>query len=61
MISGIRNDEPVKPKQFQLSIPDMFQDVVLRMIAKRSEDRFRTPSDLLRDLERVGKFQGISL
>ncbi|MFQ5732912.1 MAG: protein kinase [Planctomycetaceae bacterium] len=61
LISRIRYEEPAKPKTFQLSIPDMFQDVVLRMLSKRSEDRFQTPTDLLTDLHRVGKFQGVAI
>ena len=60
-ITKIRNAEPVKPKEFQLSIPDMFQDAILRMLAKRPEDRFQTPAGLLKDLERIGKFQNITL
>ncbi len=58
-ITKIRDEAPIKPKKFQLSVPDMFQDVVLRTIAKRPEDRYQTPADLLRDLERVGKFQNV--
>eukprot|EP00913_Durusdinium_trenchii_P035349 g33079.t1 len=61
LISRIRSEEPVKPKSFQLSIPDMFQDVVLRMLMKRPEDRFPTAADLLADLQRVGKFQGVTV
>ena len=57
----IRSEEPAKPKTFQLSIPDMFQDIVMRMLAKRPEDRHQTPAALLKDLERVRKFQNISL
>jgi serine/threonine protein kinase len=60
LITRIRNEEPVKPKEFQLSVPDMFQDIVLRMIAKRPEDRYQTPAELLKDLERVGKFQNVT-
>ena len=60
-ITKIRNEKPVKPKEFQLSIHDMFQDAVLQMLAKRPEDRFLTPADLLKDLERVGKYQNVSV
>lgn len=61
LISKIRQEEPVKPKQFQLSIADLFEGAVLRMLAKRSEDRYQTPTDLLTDLERIGKFQGMTI
>ena len=61
LVSKIRSEEPPKPKTFQLSIPDMFQDIVMRMLSKRPEDRHQTPAALLNDLERVRKFQNISL
>jgi serine/threonine protein kinase len=60
-ISKIRQAEPVKPKKFQLSIPDLFEGTVLRMLAKRPDDRFQKPADLLADLERVAKYQGVSV
>jgi serine/threonine protein kinase len=60
-ITKIRTAEPAKPKKFQLSIPDLFQDIVLKMLAKRPEDRYQTPTELLKDLERVAKFQGIKV
>jgi serine/threonine protein kinase len=60
-ITKIRQVEPAKPKKFQLAIPDLFEGTVMRMLAKRPEDRFQKATDLLRDLERVAKFQGISV
>jgi serine/threonine protein kinase len=60
LIARIRNEEPARPSKTQLAIPPMFEGIVLRMLNKRPEDRFETPSDLLRDLERVGKFHGVS-
>jgi hypothetical protein len=33
----------------------------MRMLNKKPEDRFETPSGLLRDLERVGKFHGVTV
>jgi len=59
LISSIRTETPVAPKEFQLSIHGMFEGAVLRMLEKRPEDRFETPIELLKDLERVGKFAGI--
>ena len=37
----------------------MFQDIVMRMLAKRPEDRHSMASALLKDLRRVAKYQGI--
>jgi serine/threonine protein kinase len=60
-ITKIRTAEPAKPKKFQLSIPDQFEGTVLRMLAKRPEDRHQKPGDLLVELERVAKFQGMTI
>jgi serine/threonine protein kinase len=60
-IQKIRQAEPVKPKKFQLSIPDLFEGTVLKMLAKRPEDRFQTPAEMLADAERVAKFQGVKV
>lgn len=55
-IKKIRSAEPEEPKKYQLSIPDLFQGVVLKMLAKRPDDRYQTATDLLQDLRRVAKF-----
>ena len=60
-LKKIRQDAPVPLKKFQLSIPDLFQDIVLKMMAKRPDRRYQTPTDLLKDMERLAKFQGITL
>jgi serine/threonine-protein kinase len=60
-IMQIRNAPPVNPRKFQLSIPDMFEGVVLKMLAKRPEDRYQTAASLLSELERVAKYQGVTI
>jgi pSer/pThr/pTyr-binding forkhead associated (FHA) protein len=60
-IAAIRQANPAPPKKFQLSIPDMLQDTVMTMLEKRPENRFQTPADAARALERVAKFQGLTL
>ncbi len=57
----IRDEEPQRPKEFQLSIDDMFEGVVLRMLAKRPEDRFQEPADLVTELERIAMFQNLEV
>jgi serine/threonine protein kinase len=60
-ITKIRQAEPVRPKKYQLAIPDLFEGVVLRMLAKRPEDRFQKAGDMVAELERVAKFQGLAV
>lgn len=61
LVEKIRNVEPVRPKKYQLSIPDLFEGVVMKMLAKRPQERQSSAKELLIDLERVAKFQGVSL
>ncbi len=61
LIVKIRSAEPKKPKEFQLSIPDLFQGTVLKLLAKRPGDRHQTAAELLDDLKRVGRFAGVTV
>ncbi len=61
LIVKIRSNEPEKPKKFQMSIPDLFQGTVMKLLAKRPEERFQNATDLLVDLKRVGKFSGVTV
>ncbi len=60
-ITRIRKDEPVKPTKFQLSIPSQFEGAVLKMLAKRPEDRYQTADELIAELQRIGKFHGMKM
>jgi serine/threonine-protein kinase len=60
-IAKIQTETPVDPTKHHLSIPPLFEGVVLRMLAKRPDDRYQTAANLLTDLERAAKYQGISL
>jgi serine/threonine-protein kinase len=44
---------PVSPRQLRPSIPQVFEDVVMRMLAKDADHRFRAASDVRVALERV--------
>jgi pSer/pThr/pTyr-binding forkhead associated (FHA) protein len=61
LITKIRNTEPEKPKKYQMAIPDLFQGTIMKLLAKRREERFQTATELLTDLERVGKLAGINI
>ena len=59
-IDKIRNEKPANPRTFQLSINEMFEGIVMSMLEKRPRDRPEDASQLLLDLERVGKFNNLS-
>jgi len=60
-IQQIRNTDPVPPKKYQLAIPDLFEGAVKKMLAKRPGDRFQDASELQTELERIAKYQGVTL
>jgi serine/threonine-protein kinase len=60
-ITRIRQTEPVKPTKYQLGIPHRFEEVVLKTLAKRPEDRYQTAQSLVKELERIGKLQNVSV
>jgi serine/threonine-protein kinase len=61
VILKVRSQEPENPKKFQMGVPDSFNGVVLRLLAKRPTDRYQTADELLTDLERMAKFVGVTL
>ncbi|MDP6557799.1 MAG: hypothetical protein QGG71_24240 [Pirellulaceae bacterium] len=59
LVHTVREAELWEPKEFQLSVNELFQNAVLEMITKRPEDRFQDPSELLRELGRIGKYNNL--
>ena len=57
-IGKIRTAEPVPPGHFQMGIPSSFEGAVLKLLAKRPDDRYATAGELIEDLERIGRLTG---
>lgn len=55
LLIKILQGDPVKPREYQLLLPEAFERVILKMIAKKPEDRYQTPKELLADLDKVVK------
>jgi serine/threonine-protein kinase len=49
----IRAGAPTRPRKHQKSIPREFEWVILKMLARRQEDRYQRPTELLADLNRI--------
>jgi serine/threonine protein kinase len=58
-MESIQKNEPIPPKRVQLSMPDRFESIVIRMLARNPADRFQTPQELLEALEKVAKTEGV--
>jgi pSer/pThr/pTyr-binding forkhead associated (FHA) protein len=61
LVRNIREADPVDPRKFQLSINESFRDVVMHLLQKRPEDRYQTPDDLMRELERIAKYNQLKM
>ena len=59
LIGRILSQPPEPPTKYHLAIPPAFEGLVLRMLAKRPEDRFGSATALLKDLRRVGKYLNV--
>jgi hypothetical protein len=57
----ILDKPPEKPAKKQLSIPPLFEGVLLHLLEKRPADRPGSARLLVRDLERVAKYEDIRL
>ncbi|QDT64709.1 FHA domain-containing serine/threonine-protein kinase [Calycomorphotria hydatis] len=60
-INKVLNDTPASPKATHLSIPDMMEGVVMKMLARSREERYQHPSNLLKDLERTAMFNALTI
>ena len=53
IIKNVQSATPVKPTKYQPSISAGFEEIVLKLLAKRPEERYRSAKELLTDLDRV--------
>jgi serine/threonine protein kinase len=59
-IRKIQSEVPPNPTKYQLSVPALFEGIVMKMLAKNRDDRFASPTVLVKDLKRAAKFQGLT-
>jgi serine/threonine-protein kinase len=61
LIYKIRTADPERPQKYQMSVPNLFQETILKLLAKKPEDRYQTATELLHELERASKFAGVKI
>jgi serine/threonine protein kinase len=59
-ITKIRTAEPLRPSTFQMGIPNAFEAVLLKLLAKNPGDRFQSADELLAELEKGGRANGVN-
>ena len=52
----IQTQRPDPPTKYHLAVPAIFEGVVVRLLAKRPDDRFANATQLLTELDRVEKY-----
>jgi serine/threonine protein kinase len=60
-VTRIRQSVPERPTKYQMSIPSQFEGVVMKLLAKRPEDRYQAAAELLKELDRLAKFSGVAV
>lgn len=61
IIEKIRSSVPVRPRKFLESTPNQLEAIVLKMLAKRPEDRYLSPAELLAELEPLAESLGVKV
>jgi serine/threonine protein kinase len=60
-ITRIRQTPPTPPRKFQMAIPPRFEAVVLKLLEKTPEARFQKATDLLAELDQIGKIERVTV
>ena len=55
IITRIRQTPPPAPQQFHASLPDAFGKAIMKLLAKKPEDRYQNAGELLVDLGKLAK------
>ena len=61
LVHMVREEMPQRPRDFQMSIIELFEDAVLRLIAKDPVERFQSATHLLQELDRIGTYSNLQL
>jgi serine/threonine protein kinase len=59
VVNKIRRAEPERPTKYQPALPPFFEQALLRMLAKRPEDRYTTAAEMVTELEQLAGLEGV--
>lgn len=60
-LDQVRSAPPRPPREVHLAVPDLMQSVVLKLLAKRPEDRYASTEPLLSDLGQIAKYHNLNI
>lgn len=60
LIQRVPAEPPVPPSRIHLAVPALLEGVILRLLAKRPDDRYSSAAAVRKDLERVCRYLGES-
>lgn len=52
-VAQLREAAPIPPRELVSAVPERFETAILKLLAKKPEERFQTPAELLTELCRV--------
>jgi len=52
-VTSIQNEEPPSPKELRPEVPDALCRLIQRMMAKKPDDRYQTPKEVVSDLRTI--------
>jgi serine/threonine-protein kinase len=61
LLAQVREGLVVRPSKYQRRIPPPFEAAVMKLLAKRQEDRYQTAAELLADVEPLAKEHGVKV
>jgi serine/threonine protein kinase len=60
-VTKLRRELPLEPVRFLPDLPEQFQAIVLKLLAKRPDERYQTAAELAGDLERLARQHGFEV
>jgi pSer/pThr/pTyr-binding forkhead associated (FHA) protein len=60
-IKKVRAAQVAPPRTFQMSVPGLFEGVVMKLLARQPEQRYQSATELLAELERMARAGGVAV